>query len=69
MSERKLKIYEVLPELEIGAGDEYKAEDFVKACKDNSNQKCIIEFITSDTDENGDLIYESSSHCLTSDNG
>lgn len=43
-------------EVKIKPGESYKAEDFVKSCEDNSNQKCKIDFYTLSVNENGEKI-------------
>lgn len=43
----------VTKEVHIDEGEIYEAKDFVKECKDNSKENCIIEFYDSAVDNNG----------------
>lgn len=46
-------------DINILTGKKYSANDFVKSCSDNSNDKCIIEFYDLATDQDGNKInYE-----------
>lgn len=50
----------ILKTVTIKAGDNYKAEDFVESCTDNSGEDCQINFYTLGIDQDGNKIdYES----------
>lgn len=50
----------VTKEVKIDESNTYKAEDFVKECKDNSKKDCIIEFYQEAVDSNGNKLDYSS---------
>lgn len=46
----------VVKDVTIAKNNTYSAEDFIKECKDNSKQACIIEFYEDATSESGEKI-------------